>query len=104
VTAERIFAKDWVGLSEANAVLALLDGPLIDDGTACEIGIFYALMQADPAKKGIVGLVTDMRASRDSKREGEVRGLNLFVVGCIEAAGEIVTSLEEAQVVLEGWR
>src|SRR4029453_9390721 len=28
VTAERIFAKDWIGLSEANAVLALLDGPL----------------------------------------------------------------------------
>jgi nucleoside 2-deoxyribosyltransferase len=64
--AERIFAKDWIGLSEANAVLALLDGPLIDDGTACEIGIFYALMQTDPAKKGIIGLVTDLgpRATR----------------------------------------
>jgi nucleoside 2-deoxyribosyltransferase len=104
VTAERIFAKDWVGLSEADAVLALLDGPLVDDGTACEIGIFYALMQTDPAKKGIVGLVTDLRASRESNREGEVRGLNLFVVGCIEAAGSIVTSLDEAQAVLEEWR
>ena len=104
VTSERIFAKDWSGLSEANAVLALLDGPLIDDGTACEIGIFYALMQSDPAKKGIVGLATDLRASRETNREGEVRGLNLFVVGCIEAAGKIVTSLDDAQVVLEGWR
>ncbi len=104
VTAERIFAKDWAGLSEANAVLALLDGPLIDDGTACEIGIFYALMQSDPDKKGVVGLVTDLRAARESSREGEASGLNLFVVGCIEAAGTICTSLDEAQAVLDGWR
>ena len=33
-----------------------------------------------------------------------MRGLNLFVVGCIEAAGTIVTSLDAAQAVLEGWR
>ena len=104
VTAERIFAKDWTGLAEANAVLALLDGPTIDDGTACEIGIFYALMRTDPTKKGIVGLVTDLRAARESSREGETKGLNLFVVGCIEAAGTIVTSLDDAQAALDGWR
>src|SRR4029079_2593355 len=44
-SAATIFAKDWRGLSEADAVVALLDGPMVDDGTACEIGIFYALMQ-----------------------------------------------------------
>jgi nucleoside 2-deoxyribosyltransferase len=104
VTAERIFVKDWAALSEANAVLAILDGPMIDDGTACEIGIFYGLMRTDESKKGIVGLVTDLRALRDSEREGEARGLNLFVVGCIEAAGTICTSLDAAQAVLEGWR
>jgi hypothetical protein len=104
VTAERIFAKDWAALSEANAVLAILDGPMIDDGTACEIGIFCALMRTDESKQGIVGLVTDLRALRDSEREGEARGLNLFVVGCIEAAGTICTSLDAAQAVLEGWR
>jgi hypothetical protein len=104
VTAERIFAKDWAALSEANAVLAILDGPTIDDGTACEIGIFHALTRSDPDKKGIVGLVHDLRALRDSGREGEARGLNLFVVGCIEAAGTICTSLDAAQAVLEGWR
>jgi nucleoside 2-deoxyribosyltransferase len=104
VTAERIFAKDWAALSEANAVLALLDGPMIDDGTACEIGIFYALMRSDPAKKGIVGLVTDLRATRDTEREGEARGLNLFVVGCIEAAGRICTTLDDAQAVIQAWQ
>jgi hypothetical protein len=31
------------------------------------------------------------------------RELNLFVVGCIEAAGTIVTSLDDAQRVLDGW-
>jgi nucleoside 2-deoxyribosyltransferase len=104
VTAARIFAKDWAAVREANAMLAILDGPMIDDGTACEIGIFHGLMQSDPAKKGIVGLVTDLRALRDSEREGEARGLNLFVVGCIEAGGTICTSLDGAQAVFEGWR
>jgi nucleoside 2-deoxyribosyltransferase len=105
VTAERIFAKDWAGLSEADAVPALLDGPMIDDGTACEIGILYALMQSNASKKGIVGLVTDLRAMRETEREHEARGLNLFVVGCIEAGGgSIVGSLDEAQMVLDGWR
>ena len=63
-------------------MLALLDGPMVDDGTACEIGIFYALMQSDATKKGVVGLLTDLRGLR-----GESSGLNLFVEGCIEATG-----------------
>ena len=104
VTAARIFAKDLRALSEANAVLAILDGPVIDDGTACEIRIFYGLMQSDASKSGIVGMTHDLRTMRDSNREGEVKGLNLFVVGCIEATGTIVTSLDEAQTVLDGWR
>jgi Nucleoside 2-deoxyribosyltransferase len=94
--ADVIFAKDYAGLHAADAVLAVLDGPQTDDGTACEIGIFYALMQAEPARKGIVGLVTDLRGARS----GEGHGLNLFVEGCIEAAGEIVTDLDAAIAVL----
>ena len=104
ITAQWIFAKDWAALSEANALLAVLDGPAIDDGTACEIGMFYALMRDDPEKKGIVGLVSDLRRTRDAERDGEARGLNLFVAGCIDAAGQICTSLDDAQAVLEGWR
>jgi Nucleoside 2-deoxyribosyltransferase len=78
-----IFREDWAGLSEADAVVAVLDGPMVDDGTACEIGIFYALMQTDATKKGIVGLLTDLRSSLGH----EGHGLNLFVQGCIEAGG-----------------
>ena len=97
--ADVIFAKDWAGLASADAVLAVLDGPQTDDGTACEIGIFYALMQSDPARKGIVGLVTDLRGARS----GEGHGLNLFVEGCVEAAGEIVGDLDAAVGVLARW-
>ena len=99
VTPEWIFAKDRPGIETANAMLALLDGPSIDDGTACEIGMFHALMQSDPAKKGIVGLLTDIRGNR-----GVSLGINLFVRGVIEDVGEVVGSIDEAQAVLERWR
>ena len=99
-TPEWIFAKDMDGLGPANAVLALLDGPMVDDGTACEVGIFYALMQSDPSKKGVVGLLTDLRASR-----GESSGLNLFVEGCIRATGgEVVGSFDDALAALRRLR
>ncbi len=99
-TPEWIFAKDMDGLGPANAVLALLDGPMVDDGTACEIGIFYALMQSDPSKKGVVGLLTDLRGSR-----GESSGLNLFVEGCIWATGgEVVGSFDDALAALRRLR
>jgi hypothetical protein len=99
VSAAEIFAKDRPGIEGANAVLAILDGPSIDDGTACEIGMFHGLMQSDPEKKGIVGLLTDIRG-----RRGESTGVNLFVQGVIEDAGEIVGSIEEAREVLRRWR
>jgi len=80
-------------------MLAILDGPMVDDGTACEIGMFHALMQADPSKKGIVGLLTDIRGAR-----GESTGVNLFVQGVIEDVGTIVGSIDEARDALRTWR
>ena len=77
-----------------------LDGAMVDDGTACEVGIFYALMQSDPTKKGIAGLLTDLRSTRGH----EGHGLNLFVEGCIEAGGRVCGSLDEVVEVLAGWR
>jgi nucleoside 2-deoxyribosyltransferase len=99
VTAAWIFAKDRPGIESADAMLALLDGSSVDDGTACEIGMFHALMQRDRSKKGIVGLLTDIRGAR-----GESLGLNLFVQGAIEDAGHIVASFDEALETLRGWR
>jgi nucleoside 2-deoxyribosyltransferase len=98
VSAAEIFAKDRVGIEGSNAMLAILDGPMVDDGTACEIGMFHALMQSDPTKKGIVGLLTDMRGQR-----GESSGVNLFVQGAIEDVGRVVGSVDEALDVLREW-
>jgi nucleoside 2-deoxyribosyltransferase len=99
-TAEAVYAVDAGGVESADAVLALLDGPSVDDGTACEIGLFHGLKQRDPERKGVVGLLTDLR--------GERRGdfaTNLFVRGCIEAGGgAVVGSLDDALAILESWR
>jgi nucleoside 2-deoxyribosyltransferase len=99
-TPEAVFAVDAGGVESADAVLAVLDGPSVDDGTACEIGLFFGLTQRDPERKGVVGLLTDLR--------GERRGdfaVNLFVRGCIEASGgAVVGSLDEALAILERWR
>lgn len=98
VTAAWIFANDRPGIERADAMLAILDGPSVDDGTACEIGMFHALMQSDPSKKGIVGLLTDIRGMR-----GESAGVNLFVQGAIEDVGRIVATFQEAREVLRAW-
>jgi nucleoside 2-deoxyribosyltransferase len=100
VTAEAVFAVDAEGVESADAVLAVLDGPAVDDGTACEIGLFHGLKQRDPERKGVVGLLTDVRA----ERRGEF-ATNLFVRGCIEASGgAVVDSLDEALALLGRWR
>jgi nucleoside 2-deoxyribosyltransferase len=98
-TAEAVFAVDAGGVESADAVLAVLDGPSVDDGTACEIGLFHGQKQRDPERKGVVGLMTDLR--------GERRGdfaTNLFVRGCIEAGGgAVVDSLDDALAILRRW-
>jgi hypothetical protein len=48
----------------------------------------------------VVGLLTDLRA----ERRGEF-ATNLFVRGCIEASGgAVVSSLDDAIAILDGWR
>ncbi len=99
-TAEAVYAVDAGGVESADAVLALLDGPSVDDGTACEIGLFHGLKQRDPERKGVVGLLTDLRG----ERRGE-NATNLFVRGCIEAGGgAVVGSLDDAVAILHRWR
>ena len=68
---------------------------MVDDGTACEIGIFYALMQSD-STKGIVGLLTDLRSTLGH----EGHGLNLFVHGCVEAGDTVCCSIDDVVATL----
>jgi len=69
------------------AILASLDGPDVDSGTAVEIGYGFA--------RGllIVGLRTDIRTSADN--EGGI--VNMMIETCIAESGGILTrSLHEA--------
>jgi nucleoside 2-deoxyribosyltransferase len=96
LTPAEVFRVDAQGVREANVLLAWLDGPSIDDGTACEIGMFAELTASgDPRYRGIVGLVTDLRLQR---RRGKAAGdgMNLFVAGAVEANGRICWSVDEA--------
>ena len=95
LTPAEVFRVDAQGVRDANVLFAWLDGPLIDDGTACEIGMFAELAASgDPRYRGIVGLVTDLRLQR---RRGAVDGgMNLFVAGAIEAHGRICWSVDSA--------
>ena len=91
-----MYRVDGEGLRSSNALVAWLDGPMIDDGTAAEIGAFAELVRSDdPQYRGIVGIVTDLRLER---RRGSVPGdgMNLFVAGAIESAGRICWSMREA--------
>lgn len=99
-----VFAKDNEGLLPANAVLAILDGPMVDDGTACEIGIFHGMRLTDPSKKGVVGLITDSRVVGSGGRAVEGRRINLYVHGCIESMGAVCTELDEALAILLRWK
>ncbi|MDI6819767.1 MAG: nucleoside 2-deoxyribosyltransferase [Candidatus Hodarchaeaceae archaeon] len=50
-----IFEQDLKGIDRADVVVAILDGPDVDSGTAFEVGYSFA------KGKPVVGLKTDMR-------------------------------------------
>ena len=96
LTPAEVYRVDAEGVRSSDVLLAWLDGPSVDDGTACEIGMFAELVERDERRyRGIVGLVTDRRLQR---RRGNAAGdgMNLFVAGAIEACGRICWSVDEA--------
>ena len=96
LTPEEVYRVDAGGVRAANVLLAWLDGPSVDDGTACEIGMFAELVASgDPHYRGIVGIVTDLRLQR--RRDVAVGdGMNLFVIGAVKATGRVCWSVAEA--------
>ncbi|MCR4424942.1 MAG: nucleoside 2-deoxyribosyltransferase [Firmicutes bacterium] len=100
--AKRVFDNDYAGLEEAQAMLAVLSGTEVDDGTAAEIGIFHALMRADKGKKGIVAVLDDWRTDTENpKFEG--RGLSYSILGCLRRSGVIVQTVEDGIEKLREW-
>ncbi len=100
-SAKRVFDMDFGAIAESNAMLAVVNGTEVDDGTACEIGIFYALMQTDPTKKGIVAVHDDWR-TMGSPEEG--KGLNAFVLGCLLKGGIVHRELKDAVKQISTWQ
>jgi len=98
--AKRCFDADFGGINDASAMLALINGAEVDDGTACEIGIFHSLMQSDPSRKGIVALHDDWR----TREGGEGKGINSFVLGCLKEVGVVCHTLDEAVEQLVAWK
>jgi nucleoside 2-deoxyribosyltransferase len=94
------FDKDFSGIADSNAMLVNLNGYEVDDGTATEIGVFYVLQKTDPTKKGIIAYHDDWRAQTD----GDGKGLNLFLRGCIEDIGFITADMNDAIEQLRIWQ
>ncbi len=101
VTVEDVYRVDAEGLRSANALVAWVDGPMCDDGTASEIGMFAELVHSGGEQyRGIVAIATDLRLQRRRERGVVGGGMNLFVTGAIEACGTIVHSADEAVAAL----
>ena len=80
-----IFDRCREHLDVADVVVALLDGSQVDDGTAWEIGYFYALRRPG---KPIIGIRTDFRKAGDA----ENARVNLMI-DC--ACDTIVTTVDD---------
>ncbi len=93
-SAQEIYSVDWEGMRGCDVLLAWLDGPSVDDGTAVEIGIFSEWVRTGE-KRGIVGYCTDLRQKR-SRAVAEHGGLNLFVAGALMSIGTLCWSLDDA--------
>jgi nucleoside 2-deoxyribosyltransferase len=96
-----IFDMDYDMVAEADAIVALLDDPDVSSGLACEIGLFWSMKQANPAKKGVLGLLTDDRAYR--RAAAEVPAVNAFTLGCILDIGCVYRTLDQIIAHLHGW-
>ena len=104
LSADEVYRADAAGLRSSNALVAWLDGAAVDDGTACEIGMFAQLVAGgDPLYVGIVGIATDLRLER-SRGVAAGDGLNLFLGGAVSAYGRLCWSVDEAIETLGSWR
>jgi nucleoside 2-deoxyribosyltransferase len=96
VTLEEVYRIDSEGLRSSNALVAWLDGPIVDDGTACEIGMFAELVRSGgDYYRGIVAITTDIRLERRRAVNVVGGGMNLFVGGAIDSCGRICHTVDE---------
>src|SRR5204863_5238158 len=101
VTLEDVYRVDVEGLRSANALVAWIDGPMVDDGTACEIGMFAELVRSGGEQyRGVVAVATDLRLERRRQQNVVGGGMNLFVAGAINSCGKLVHTIEDVVAAL----
>ena len=87
-----IFKSNVKALDECKIVVAILDGPQVDDGTAWEVGYHYA-------KGGkIVGIRTDFRKAGEAASSK----VNAMVEGsCVNIASSLDNLVSSLKVILD---
>jgi nucleoside 2-deoxyribosyltransferase len=82
-SAEEIFQANLMALDDCDLLVAILDGPQVDDGTAWEVGYFYA------KGRKILGIRTDFRRAGESEHSR----VNLMVESSCLALAESIEQL-----------
>jgi hypothetical protein len=107
----QIFDGDNVYLDQADILIAVLDGPIIDEGVAAEISRFATLKEIEEDMDGykpryIYGLYTDVRqlgtdnhlkieALQKDPVENQFTYRNLYVMGALKKHGIILPTSEK---------
>ena len=89
-----MFRRDKAALDESDAVIAMLDGPDVDAGTAVEIGY------ADAKNKPVFGILTDWRYWKGDRRI-EGKPLNNMVWGVCKEGRSIYKSFYDPRLIRE---
>ena len=89
---KEIFETNIAALNEADIMVALLDGPQVDDGTAWEVGYFFS------QKKKILGIRTDFRRAGET----ETSRVNLMIeCSCLALVSDLDELVRELQRILD---
>jgi nucleoside 2-deoxyribosyltransferase len=90
-----IAINNEIGLEQSDIIVAILDGPDVDSGTAAEIGY------GTPIGKTSFGYRSDFRLCSDN----EGSKVNLEIEHCIHKnGGKIVTTIEELEKALREYK
>ena len=107
-----IFNGDNEYLDNSALLIAVLDGPVVDDGVAAEIGRFALLCEQNPNQREIVALYTDVRQQgRDNQQkigalladstENQFIYRNLYVIGGTKKVGKIFATSKDLVAYLQ---
>jgi nucleoside 2-deoxyribosyltransferase len=87
---QEIFQANLRALNECGLMVALLDGPQVDDGTAWEVGFFYA-------RGGkILGIRTDFRKAGESSDSHVNAMVEFSCQAIVESLEDLVREMEKA--------